>query len=210
MKNLLLSSFLLLLLSACKFGHYGRLEKISPSSSDTLRPIFDNNFNSFLFKTYIVVYGKNYSGLLVTKQLEPNDYRVIFTTELGMKLFDFEFKDTAFTLHYCVPQFNNPRLLKVIQKDIQIVLMNDVKNKSVEKYTDRDKKNIIYKLKDDKMCNYYFVNKESGNIDKVEHSKKRTIKTIFTFWDYVDDFPNTILIKHQDIKLVLELILLKK
>ncbi len=211
MKNLLLSSFIcLLFFSACNLGHYGKLAKVENSSEDSLKSIFGNNFNSFLFKTYIVVYGKNYSGLLVTKQIEPNDYRIIFTTELGMKLFDFEFKDTTFTLHYCVPQFNNPRLLKVIQKDFQIILMNEIKDKKIEKYIDSEKKFDIYKLKSKKMYNYYFVNKESKNIDKIEHSKKRVKKTTFTLHDYENGFPNTILIKHHDIKLMIELISLKK
>ncbi|MCX6296560.1 MAG: hypothetical protein NTX97_10930 [Bacteroidetes bacterium] len=107
------------------------------------KPIFGDNFNSFLFKTNITVYGKDFSGLLVTKQMSPKDYRVIFTTELGMKLFDFEFKDTAFTLHYCVPQFNKPKLLKVIQKDIETLLMN---NLSVKKTVDYIDENELYLL----------------------------------------------------------------
>src|SRR5438046_2260364 len=135
MKNLLLSNFVAFLLVGCTFGHYGKLKHFSAEATAP-KSIFGNNFNSFLFKTNLTVYGKDFSGLLVTKQMAPKDYRVIFTTELGMKLFDFEFKDTAFTLHYCVPQFNRPKLLKTIQQDIEILLMNEVESKKFETLTD--------------------------------------------------------------------------
>jgi hypothetical protein len=213
MKNLLLSSLVAITLVGCSFGHYGRLKEIAdepPSHFRTPKSIFGENFNSFLFKTNITVYGKDVSGLLVTKQMSPQDYRVIFTTELGMKLFDFEFKDTAFTLHYCVPQFNKPKLLKVIQQDIAILLMNDLQNKSFDIYTDSKNIYTIHRLKTEKLYNYYFTEIASKHILKIEHSKKRVKKTIFTLSDYNNDIPGNIIIKHCDIKLKIELNLLKK
>jgi len=209
MKNLLLSSFIAILFSACHFGHYGSLTKTATASA-SLKPIFGDNFNSFLFKTNITVYGKDYSGLLVTKQMSPQNYRVIFTTELGMKLFDFEFKDTAFTLHYCVPQFNKPKLLKVIQKDIETILMNDLNKKTFEYFSDSEMLYSIHKTKNGKMDNYYFVEKSSLHLQKIEHAKKRRKKTNFTLSNYQNDFPANILIQHHDIKLKIELNLLKK
>ena len=209
MKNLLLSSFIVLLFSSCHFGQYRSLTKTTTAST-ALKPIFGDNFNSFLFKTNITVYGKDYSGLLVTKQMSPQDYRVIFTTELGMKLFDFEFKDTAFTLHYCVPQFNKPKLLKVIQKDIETLLMNDLNKKKFEYFTDSKAAYLIHKTKNGKLDNYYFVEKSTAHLVKIEHAKKRRKKTTFTLSNYQNDFPSNILIQHHDIKLKIELNLLKK
>ena len=172
MKNLLLSSCIALLITSCTIGHYNRLKKITGNTSTYPKSIFGENFNSFLFKTNITVYGKNFSGLLITKQLLPQDYRVIFTTELGMKLFDFEFKDTIFALHYCVPQFNNPKLLKTIRKDIELLLMNDLKNKIVDSYNDPKELYTIYKIKNENRYNYYFIEKGSQHLVKIEHSKK--------------------------------------
>lgn len=210
MKNLLLSSFIALALSACTFGHYGRLKEKTQAYATYPASIFGDNFNSFLFKTNITVYGKDFSGLLVTKQMSPQVYRVIFTTELGMKLFDFEFKDTAFTLHYSVPQFNQPKLLKTIQQDIEILLMNNMSKKTFDYFTDPKTEASVFRLQDGKTYNYYFVEKGSGQLQKIEHSKKRTKKIIFTLANYVDGFPNHILIRHYNIKLKVELKLLKK
>ncbi len=212
MKNLLLSSFIALLLTGCTYGHYGRLEQVKNSTfkATPLKPLFGDNFNSFLFKTNISVYNKDFSGLLVTKQLSPQDYRVIFTTELGMKLFDFEFKDTAFTLHYCVPQFNKPKLLKVIQHDIETLLMSNLTTKKEVEYADKKGLYNVQKVELDKGQNYYFTEKSSQHLVKIEHAKKRIKKTTFTLSNYQTNFPGNILIKHHDIKLKIELNLLKK
>lgn len=210
MKNLLLSSSLVvLMLTGCKFGHYGELIKTT-AGTDYPKSLFGDNFNSFLFKTNITVYNKNFSGLLVTKQLSANDYRVIFTTELGMKMFDFEFKDTAFTLQYCVPQFNKPKLLKVIQNDIETLLMNDISNKRQTHYEDKDGLYRVQKLEFPKTENYYFTEKSSAQLTKIECAKKRIKNTTFTLSNYQNNFPGSILIQHHDIKLKIELNLLKK
>jgi len=210
MKNLLLSSSLvILLLTGCKFGHYGELIKTT-TGTDYPKSLFGDNFNSFLFKTNITVYNKNFSGLLITKQLSANDYRVIFTTELGMKMFDFEFKDTTFTLHYCVSQFNNPKLLKVIQKDIETLLMSNISNKKQTNFEDKDGFYRVQKLEFQKTENYYFTEKSSAQLTKIEHAKKRIKKTTFTLSNYQNDFPGSILIQHHDLKLKIDLNLLKK
>jgi len=209
MRNLLLSSFVLLILTGCKLGHYSRLKEATGTKT-SLKPVFGDNFNSFLFKTNIHIYGKDFSGLLVTKQLQPKEYRVIFTTELGMKIFDFEFKDTSFTLHYCVPQFNKPKLLKVIRQDIETLLMNNLEGRSVTSYTEPKEIYHIQRIQLGNYNNYYFTEKTSQQLLKIEHSKKRTIKTIFTLNDYKDGFPSNIIIQHYNIQLRIELNLLKK
>ena len=207
MKNLLLSSFLLLLLSGCKLGHYGRLQVTQENKKYTTfpKPIFGDNFNSFLFKANISIYGKDVSGLLVAKQMEPHDYRVIFTTELGLKLFDFEFKDTAFTLHYCVPQFNRPKLLNTIKEDIEILLMSNLFLKPYHDLVDKQNLFDIQEYRFGKYYNYYFTEKASRNLVKIEHCKKRIKKVDFLLNNYKDSFPNNIIIKHYNIKLKIEL-----
>jgi hypothetical protein len=212
MKNLLLSSFLTVILFSCTQGHYKRLESIPSPAEARLKPVFGDHFNSFLFKTNISIYGNDFSGLLVTKQMQRADYRVIFTTELGMKLFDFEFADTAFTLHYCVPQFNRPALLRTIQHDIEILLMNQLDSAQVAYFTDKQNQYTIGKVSAGKFSNYYFFDKKaiSSPLVKIEHAKRQLKKTTFTLDNYMEDIPGQIRIQHHDIKLKIELTLLKK
>lgn len=211
MKNLLLSSILSIAICSCTLGHYKKLQPIPFSAAlPVLKPVFGNHFNSFLFKTNLRIYGKAFSGLLVMKQMQPADYRVIFTTELGMKLFDFEFTDTAFTLHYCVPQFNRPALLRTIQEDMEILLMNRLSTQSSEFFTDKENTYHVFKLQQDKFSNYYFKEKTTQHLIKIEHAKRNIKKTTFTLENYADEIPGNIHVQHHDIKLKIELTLLKK
>jgi hypothetical protein len=210
MRNLLLSS-IILAVSGCHYGHYKRLKPRAAAVgkiSVELKPVFQDSFNSFLFKTNMSLYSRDFSGLLIAKQIEPKDYRVVFTTELGMKLFDFEFRDTTFTLHYCAPQFNRPIILKTIQKDIEILLMNDITN--VQMLTDKQGLYTIYKKAIDKNYNYYFIENASRNLVKIEHARNQKKKIIYTLNNYLDNFPNHVEIRHTDIKLKIELNLLRK
>lgn len=210
MKNLLLSSVLAFIFLGCSFGHYKKLVPAAASDISTLKPVFGDHFNSFLFQTHITLYSKDFSGLLITKQMQPGDYRIIFTTELGMKLFDFEFTDTAFTLHYCIPQFNRPALLKTIQQDMKTILMSGVTSQPMEYFTDKQNNYLICKTKQGRFANYYFKEKSSQHILKIEHAKKQIKKTTFALENYTGDIPGSIRIQHHDIKLTIELTLLKK
>jgi hypothetical protein len=211
MRNLLLSSCILLLFCACKLGHYNRLISVSDKTDD-FKSVFDDHFHSFLFKTNLSIYHKDFSGLLVTKQMQPGDYRVIFTTELGMKLFDFEFKDTAFILHYCVPQFNRPALLKIIQQDMQLLLVPYPPSASLSRYKDSQNKYDICKVTQGAVySNYYFREKSSKHLVKIEHAKRNVKKTTFVLDQYSEeDVPGHLLIQHHDIHLKITLTLLKK
>jgi hypothetical protein len=100
--------------------------------------------------------------------------------------------------------------LKVIQQDIAILLMNDLQNKSFDYYTDPKNIYVIHRLKTDNHYNYYFTEKATQHIVKIEHSKKRIKKTIFTLTNYDSNIPGNIIIQHHDIKLKIELNLLKK
>lgn len=213
MKNLLLSSLVCLLSMGCNSGHYKRFEPYPDQSllkPIPLKPVFEDSFNSFLFKTNIQLYTKAFSGLLITKQIEPGYYRVILTSEMGMKLFDFEFRDTSFKVHYCVSQFNKPVVLKTIKKDIEILLMNNLREKHMQILSDNNHTYTIYKTDDEKDFNYYFIENSSKKISRIEHAGKKTKKISYSLENYDGNFPSKIRIHHYDISLNIELNLLKR
>ncbi|HSH65566.1 MAG TPA: hypothetical protein VLB84_07170 [Bacteroidia bacterium] len=210
MKSLLLSSILAIVICSCSKVHYQKATPLFSSAEiPVLKPIFGDHFNSFLFKTNLTAYGKDFSGLLLLKQMQPDDYRVIFTTELGMKLVDFEFTDTAFTLHYCVPYFNRPALLKILQQDIHILLMNTIGSKKTELFTNKQHQQVIKQWDTPPFFNFYSLN-QYQQIVAIEHTKKQIKKTTFVLGNYNDDIPGNITIQHHTVKLRIELALLKK
>lgn len=209
MRNLLLNSFILLLLSGCTLGNYKQLQVKTAGTREIPTSLFGENFNSFLFKTNLRIYGHDFSGLLVTKQLEPRTYRVIFTTELGMKLFDFEFKDTSFSIKSCIPQFNRPKLLKLIKHDIELLLMNFPPEQVYDRLYDAKDSMNVYRYAFGKNKVYYYYGENSAELRKIEEAKKQVKKINFVLSDVENNFPKHIFIHHYDVKLTIELQLLK-
>ena len=90
MRNFLLSSVFILLVCC-------QTNKVFDSSSQPLTDLkkrfnipFTSTTTSYLYKTGANIYGHYLSGLLLIKPAANDDYRIVFTNEVGVKFFDFE------------------------------------------------------------------------------------------------------------------------
>ncbi|AWV99161.1 hypothetical protein DJ013_13690 [Arcticibacterium luteifluviistationis] len=197
---------LLLLLTACRVGHYNGLKPYEGDKEPVLKPIFEDRYNSYLFKANIKLYTKSFSGLLLTKQTEQGTYRVIFTTEMGMKLFDFEVNQEETIVHYSVPQFDRPLFMKTIQKDMELLLMNGLKNKTPEVFKDKEGR-LVHKFSSGDEANYYF---QEEDLMRIEHTENNKQKIVFTLDNHTNGFPENISIQHYGFRLKIDLTNLKK
>ncbi len=210
-KNLIKSLIIILLLSSCSISFHGNLQKIEKRqlNSGELKSVFNDGFNKVLFKARIQLYNKYFSGLLFIKSIENNTIRIVFVTEIGIKIFEFEFINNDFNVHYCLEMFNKKAILKTLEKDIKLLLMNNLVNEKVKIFEDKKSKNKVYKLKKNGKSNYYFIDKETGNLIKIENSSGIFRKVIIELNDYKDGFPNKINIVHPGIKLNIQLKLIE-
>ena len=91
---------LFIFLFACS-SPYRKMQKISgdPACIQKFRP----RFNGTVYNTKVDVVGKHLSGLLLIKTMPDSSTRIVFTSELGFKFFDFGFSrldpDQASCLH---------------------------------------------------------------------------------------------------------------
>lgn len=210
-KNLIKSLIIILLLSSCSISFHGNLQKIEKRqlNSGELKSVFNNGLNKVLFKARIQLYNKYFSGLLFIKSIENNSKRIVFVTEIGIKIFEFEFINNDFNVHYCLGMFNKKVILKTLEKDIKLLLMNNLVDEKVKIFEDKKSKNKVYKLKKNGQSNYYFIDKETGNLIKIENSSGIFRKVIIELNDYKDGFPNKINIVHPCIKLNIQLKLIE-
>lgn len=83
-----------LLISGCASNRFSELKdgKAVTITSDLLLPLFKNSSPSPLYKAEITLYRKKFGGLLLVKNMPDSSYRIVFTTETGIKLLDFELK----------------------------------------------------------------------------------------------------------------------
>jgi len=211
-KNLIKYIVVILLLSSCSISFHGNLQRIEKRQLNTgeLKSVFNNGFNKVLFKTQIQLYNKYFSGLLFIKSIGDNTKRIVFVTEFGIKIFEFEFQDEHLEVYHCLEMFNKKVILKTLEKDINLLLMNDLSADKVKIFKDKKNGYKVNKLKKNNQNNYYYINKESGNLIKIENSSGIFRKVIIELTDYKDGFPNKINIVHPGIKLNIQLKLIER
>lgn len=121
MRSLLISS-LLVALAGCGSAY----KTLQPAGGDrncveAFRPVFGSD----LYKAQVEVAGKNLSGLLLIKTMEDSSIRVVFSTETGVKFFDFEFgSEGAFRAHHVMKKLDKKIVVNALRNDFDLVLMN--------------------------------------------------------------------------------------
>src|SRR5690349_10497852 len=98
MRCLLLNSIVCLLLAGCA-SSYQDLKPVQadPACLAKFKPVFKSTW----YNASIDVVGKHLSGLLLFKTMADSTMRVVFTNEVGITFFDFEFAPNG---HFKVKQ----------------------------------------------------------------------------------------------------------
>ena len=161
LKSLRLSS-LALLLVACS-PTFSRL-KVGEKTGEKVVTINEVNpsvqDSSLLFTASIKLYTKYYSGLIFLKQTDSVTSHLVFVTELGMKMFDYQIQNNQFKLDYVFEPLNQPRILNLLESDFKLILLQGLLNQEAEIF---EKNGRIYKINK----SYYQVNSKSKNIEKI-------------------------------------------
>jgi hypothetical protein len=118
----------------------------------------------FLFNARIDLMKNHFSGLMVVKPYAVGSYRVVFLTELGMKVFDMEFlPDREVKIHYIMESMNRKALVKTLTNDISLVLMNGLSGLDYELLARHHSTDTIFRYRDKRKRNYYYT---AGTADK--------------------------------------------
>ena len=203
-KSLTFILALFLLLYSCSTGHYKAIGKNGDASYYNVS-IFHESFSKVLYRAGIDLNKRHFSGLMLIKKLpENNSYRVVFLSEIGLKIFDLEFyfnKKNNFFVHYCLDAFDKRHVINTIKKDIESMFMNyptEVK-KRVSVVDKRENIVINYKLRG--INNYYYKTINGDRIFKIERRGLIFKKADITLENYSGPFPDEIFITHKLLKL---------
>lgn len=171
------------------------------SKSEVENPYFSNAEIDYVYKAKIEVYGKNFGGILILKKLGPENHRVVFTTEFGSKLFDFQFEDDTFTKHFVVEDLDKKFIVNILKDDFKL-LMNE-KAKVLAVYETKNQR--IYKTQTDERFNFYFLEGVSEKLLKIVNTSKTKEKVEVHFTSSDGKIADIIAIKHNNIKLKIDL-----
>jgi len=196
----LINCFLAIVLVSCSSVTKNYASKKLDKTSYTV-PYFSDSKTDYVYKTNITVYGNELSGIFIAKKINDTTHRVVFTTEFGNKLMDFEISETSFKVNSIVAELDRKILINTLKEDFRLLLKKDYLIQ--EQYESEE--NNIYKSADGKLDNYLFLSKKDQKLEKIVHSSKTKEKFTLFFNSENNIFAEKIQIIHQNIKLKIEL-----
>ncbi|MDP2687387.1 MAG: hypothetical protein Q8O62_09210 [Aequorivita sp.] len=195
-------SFLsIIALTSCSLKTTEGLRQISFSITEIENPYFSNPEIDYVYKAKIAVYGKNLGGILIIKKISPENHRVVFTTEFGSKLFDFQFEGDTFTKHFVVEDLDKKFIVNILKDDFKLLVSESAEVLAVYE----SKSQRIYKTEADERFNFYFLEDKSKRLEKIVNTSKTKEKVEIHFTSSDGKTADTIAIKHNNIKLTINL-----
>ncbi len=212
MKNLWYVSILCLLVG-CSFSHYGKYKREQNIKSSELKLDYQLPFTdqAVLYKAQMDFFKKHFSGLFLFKTLKDGGRRVVFVTETGLTIFDFELTATGnFIVHHCLEVLKDKKIVKLLEADMRMILMDDLKNATWEQLRSLEEGVTVYKYQENKERRFYFINSQTKVPEKMESASKLFVNTSIALTGYEAGIPSLISIKHKRIGLKMELRKLKR
>ena len=198
------------LLPACT-NHYQHLSPIAqaPITKNQLTSIFYGQEKAQVFDTGIRFRDFYASGLLVVKAEANERYRIVMTSKLGSKIFDFSLGKEHFAVNYCIEQLNRKIVLNILKKDLRLLTNSYLELEKKVVLADTLGESTVYRIKVPKAYRHFYYDNASGHLIKIERGSKRKARTVVDMADYKNDLPNRIELKHLQFRLELSLKRLK-
>jgi hypothetical protein len=200
----------LLITSACS-NPYKDLTKTEYSVSDIQQIPFTLPFSEkvLIFKTNINFYKNDISGLLIIKKTKDNIYRIVLTTQFGLKIFDFELNHGVLNVNHCIEYLNKKVIINTLQTDFNLLLMQN-KTEAIYFIENIDLNQNIWKFTSGKINHYYIQDTESGKIENISSKKRNSEKISIDLYNYKENIPGNIILEHRNIKLKMNLKLIQQ
>lgn len=156
--------------------------------------MFNQPGKSFLYRTKLEAFGFHFSGLMIFKCMEAKQYRAVFATETGVKLFEMVLKPGSPKLEYVMQEMKKPFFVGMIRKDLMMLVQCDRKGKMKDLHK-RYGDGSLYK----NGKRYYVVKKDRSHdelssitLGDPDHARK-----VFFYEDYKNGIPTKMHLKHE-------------
>ena len=158
---------------------------------------FKPNYTVALYNTKVDIVGNHFSGLLLIKKMPDNTTRIVFSNEIGLKFFDFEFNNNfEFKVYSVVKQMNRKAVITTLRKDFELVLMQMDLNISGSRYIQNGKLYYLFPDFSGKGYNCYITNRLGDTLLGMERRTKKRIIVTAAMSNYIAGQPDTISIVH--------------
>ena len=189
---LILSSSLFFLLSCAPAHKAMQGATADVSSIQKFKPAF----TVALYSTTVNVVGNHLSGLLLIKKMPDSSTRMVFSNEMGLTFFDFEFTpDGNFKVYSIIKKMDKKSVIKTLRHDFELVLMNTLDNSTSS--VKKENSQLYFIFPQAKGYNYYITNPEATELIRMERasSKKTIVEAVMM--NYSNGIPDSIGISHK-------------
>lgn len=197
MKQLLHISICLFMFGCASYPVKNNFETVA-KSNNIQNPYFANPDQDYVYKANIEIYDNMFGGIFIVKKLGEQNHRIVFTTEMGNKLFDFSFNKDHFKVNFILEDLNKKILINILKRDFKVLITENLN--AIESYASDGQ--TITKSNLDKKTYYYFTGE---NISKIIRANNRKEKVRFLFSEISDNIAQQIQIIHSNIKLNINL-----
>lgn len=199
---LVINLLLLCVINACVSANVVKDFTSTPITKTIIEvPYFSNSEIDYVYKTNISVYGNEMSGIFIAKKINESTHRVVFTTEFGNKLFDFEVSESNFKINSIVPELDKKYFIITLKRDFRLLLK---KQFTVQEQFENATQ-IVCKSEDGNQSNYLFFSKGNNKLFKIVHASNRKEKISISFASENNIIANNSIIQHFNIPLKIEL-----
>jgi len=183
-------------------GSYPKKQNFKEVTSEKVEinnPYFSDPIQDYVYKSDIKVFKNSFSGIFIVKKLGEQHHRIVFTTEMGNKLFDFEYFQKNFKINDILPEMDKKVLINVLKRDFLALI--EEKPFSIKTYFKGDLRMGQAELLSKK--HYYLY--EHGVLKKIVRVGSGKEKVTFLFSGINDNIASEIQILHHGIKLEIKL-----
>lgn len=199
MRFLIISLFWVAFVSCTSYPKKNGFATVPLTMDSIANPYFSDQNKDYVYKADIQAFNRSFGGIFIVKKVGANHHRIVFTTELGNKIFDFTFKEKLFKVNHILKELNRKPLLKILKNDFMVLV---TENASVEKSFARNGV-ALHQTSIDRRKHFYFTQK--GELQKITKVKNEQGKVEFIFSVVSDDFAKHIQILHQNLDLTITL-----
>lgn len=157
---------------------------------------FKPAFTVALYKATVDVLDNHLSGLLLIKKMPDSSTRMVFSNEMGLSFFDFEFASNGdFKVYSIIKKMNKRSVIKTLQHDFELVLMNKLDNTGASV---RSNGGLLYFIfPQTKGYNYYITDAHATELIRMERASAKKVIVEAVMKNYSNGIPDTIGISHK-------------
>ncbi len=200
MKFLISSCFFILFLSCSLPTTKGLLEQ-NVNNKEVYNDYFSNRNIDYIYKAKLIILGNRFGGILIIKRIDKEQYRIVFTTEFGNKIFDLDYNEDKINVKYIVDELNKKRIINILQHDFQLLIKQNI----LAEKEFISKTHVIYRSKLSKSTNYYIYLQSNNELKKIVRASKTKEKFTVEYEKIEDQIAKKISLIHHDFDMRIDL-----